>query len=54
MKNKTIIQFQAINVPNHVDTQTDVFVYALTEDGKLYMTDATCKNPWHEMVNQED
>ena len=39
--------FQAVNVPNHVGTQTDVLVYALGEDGKIYFTDAYCKEGWN-------
>lgn len=38
--------FQAVNVPNHIGTQTDVLVYALGEDGKIYVTDAYCNGEW--------
>lgn len=45
--------FQAVQVPNHVGTQTDVFVYALGEDGIVYMTDATGRNNWWPLLNNE-
>ena len=31
--------FQSLNVPNHAGTQCDVFIIALGEDGKIYITD---------------
>ena len=41
-----LISFQAVNVPNHAGTQTDVLVYALGDDGKIYVTDAFCNGEW--------
>ena len=40
------ISFQAVNVPNHAGTQTDVLIYALADDGKIYVTDMFGKNEW--------
>lgn len=41
--------FQIINVPNHSSTQTDVMVYALTEEGDIYFTDMLNQHPWCKM-----
>ena len=40
------VSFQAVNVPNHAGTQTDVLVYALGDDGKIYVTDMFCQGEW--------
>ena len=51
---KSFKSFQAVNVPNHSGTQTDVLVYALGEDGKIYFTDAYCNNGWNVLEKQPD
>lgn len=40
------VQFQAVPVPNTSGTQTDVMVYALGEDGRIYCTQMINQNPW--------
>ena len=47
-----IVSFQAVQVPNNIVTKTDVIVYALSDEGKLYMTDMMCNRGWCLMETQ--